>query len=70
MTTPKKVRVIASKPAPGQCGIQELIGQEFHVVRGGFDPDDGTVTVVAPSTSQLSGGCIVLQASEYEVTER
>lgn len=61
MKTPKRIRIVDSKPVKGQDGIEGIIGDEFDVIRGSYDADDETVSIIAPD------GRIVIQREEYEV---
>lgn len=59
------VKIIASKPVPGQKGIKSLIGS--IVKTGPRDPDDGSVTV---NGVDEFGGQIILNRGEYSIIRK
>lgn len=66
MRVGQTIKIIASKPAKGQTGIEHLVGQSYVVAKVHWKEDsrsryreDGTVSVKA------MGGLIVLQPGEF-----
>jgi hypothetical protein len=56
-----KIRVTASLPMPGQCGIEPLISKEFNVVNQYADK--------AVQIESVEMGLVILRQNEYEVIE-
>jgi hypothetical protein len=59
-----KVKIIASKPKDGQCGIEELIGKEATFIARN---DDGSIQVSIRGYSQSP---CVLQRDEWQATRK
>jgi hypothetical protein len=59
-----KIRVIASKPKPGQQPIDKMIGKTYHTISQ--DKEVGEVTIMADEF----GGQVVLAAGEWEQVKK
>jgi hypothetical protein len=60
-----KVKITASVPMAGQCGIDCLIGKTFDVTN---KYECGDVQIEVPDTEWLSGA-VSINKNEYEVIE-